>query len=72
MPSNGFRFCIPNIPSLAGRSASEQMTRLSLPYMVALTKGLQNALRIYPELASAVNAHEGKILLEAVREAHGL
>ncbi len=66
------RFCVPNIPSLAGHDASVQMTRLSLPYTLALAGGLESAFGKYPELKTAVNVHAGGVLLDAVREAHQL
>ncbi len=66
------RFCVPNIPSLAGPYASESMTKLCLPYTLALAQGLDKALQAYPELGSAINIQEGKVRLEAIREAHAL
>lgn len=66
------RFGVPNVPSLAGRYASERLTSLVVPYTKALTAGYEAALKIYPELKTALNAAEGKILLDCVRDAHGL
>jgi len=66
------RFCVPNIPSLAGPYASAQMTNFSLPYTRALAQGIEKACLLYPELTSAINTRDGMITLAAVREAHGL
>ena len=66
------RFCVPNIPSLAGRYASKRLTSLVLPYTQALTGGYDAALKQLPELKTSVNVHDGKVLLDCVREAHGL
>jgi len=66
------RFCVPNVPSLAGRYASESLTALVLPYTLALTQGYEAGVKAVPELASAVNVMGGKILLDSVRDAHAL
>lgn len=67
------RFCVPNIPSLAGRYASQTLTELILPYAASLAEsGLEGSLKAFPEMESAVNTQEGRILLDPVREAHGL
>ncbi|MBP9865256.1 MAG: hypothetical protein KBC91_02510 [Candidatus Omnitrophica bacterium] len=66
------RFCVPNIPSLAGRFASERLTSLVLPYTHALAEGYEQAVQCYPELTSSANVMDGRILLDCVRAAHGL
>ena len=66
------RFCVPNIPALAGRFATLALNELSVPYTLALAQDLEKALRQYAELAGAVNVLQGEILLAAIREVHRL
>ncbi len=67
---SNLRFAVPNIPSLAGRYASDALNDLTLPLTLAMAQDLAGALRELPELAGAVNLLGGEILLAAVREAH--
>jgi alanine dehydrogenase len=64
------RFCVTNIPSLCGRAASLELERVSLDYTIALSNGLDFALRRYPELKSGLNVLNGTVVLEAIRRAH--
>lgn len=66
------RFSVTNIPSFCGRGASLAMEQASLEYTDALTRGLQEAVNLYPELRSGINLLKGEIVHAAVREAHGL
>lgn len=62
------RFCVPNIPSLCGRGASEALSRVALPYTEKLAKDEKKAFRENPELAAAVNIEKGIIKIPAVTE----
>lgn len=65
-------FTVPNIPSLAGRQASEILSKESLQYTLALAKGLEEALRECPEFAQAVNVQDGKVRIPSIEKAHRL
>ncbi len=54
-------FTVPNIPSLAGQTASRILSEKSLPYSRALAQGLAQAFREYPELEQAVNIQGGRM-----------
>lgn len=64
------RFCVPNIPSLAGKIASEQISAISLPYTELLVKYGALAFEKNKALTEAVNISKGKILMESIRNAH--
>lgn len=64
------RFSVSNMPSLCGKGASLALEEVSLPYLKALTQGLERACVQYPELALGINVKEGLILNEAVRLSH--
>ena len=66
------RFSVTNVPSLCGRGASRTLEKVSLDYTLALTGGLDQALRKYPELRSGINILKGVLLHPAVCEAHRL
>lgn len=64
------RFAVANIPSLCGRFASEALSEQSYHYTLAMADHLEDAFRELPELAQAVNIHQGQIVLGVLREAH--
>jgi alanine dehydrogenase len=53
------RFCVPNMPSLCGRGASEALSNVTLPYTMALALDPKQAFQQYPELAGAINIEKG-------------
>ena len=61
-----WRFAVANVPSLAGRWASEAIEKATLPYLVRLAKEGKNALRNLPELGTALQVFEGKLVNEAI------
>ena len=64
------RFSVTNIPSLCGRGASVALEKVSIDYTLALTKGVDEAIKKYPELKSGINVSGGVITHPAIREAH--
>ncbi len=64
------RFSVTNVPSLCGRGASIALETVSLDYTLALTEGVDKALKQYPELESGINVLKGLVIHPAVREAH--
>lgn len=60
---------IPNLPSLAGRSATQALSSHILPYVARLAARLpREAWLEDPELLSAANVHQGKILHPRLRK----
>ena len=66
-----FRFGVTNVPSLCGRGASEAMERAVLPYTLRLAREGLTAFKALPELKKGVQIYQGKLVNEAVGEAHG-
>lgn len=63
--SGNLRFCVANIPSLAGRAAAEALAKASLPYVLQLVRGIDEGLK-NPVLAQAVNVRGGRVLLPEI------
>lgn len=58
--SNVIHFCVPNIPAMVGRSASQGLTNTLLPYLAEMArKGIGASLRGNQGLARGVCTHEG-------------
>jgi alanine dehydrogenase len=68
--SGNLRFSVTNIPSLCGKGASEAVTKVTLPYTLAMAKNFEKALQEFPELEKAINISGGRIVHPAVKEAH--
>lgn len=66
------RFGVPNIPSMAGRYASEVLTRASWPYVRAMAENYEQALTIFPEIQSGINIERESVLNQGIKDAHGL
>lgn len=61
------RFCVPNMPSLCGRGASEALSSVTLPYTQALALDPQRAFKEFPELARGVNIESGALKIPGIR-----
>lgn len=56
-------FCVPNLPSVAARSATLALTNTLLPYLSAIAdKGFAEALRVTPELAVGTYMYQGNLV----------
>ncbi|MFH1397019.1 MAG: putative PEP-binding protein, partial [Candidatus Omnitrophota bacterium] len=64
------RFCVPNIPDAVGKIASIELEKTNLEYTLALAMGLEEAVRIFPELTGGVNTFNGKIVHPEVAKAY--
>lgn len=64
------RFSVANIPSYCGQTASKAISEIAVPYLEVLSQGVETACEKFPELKQAINLKEGKILIDAIREAH--
>jgi len=61
------RFCVRDIPSLDSRKASISLAENIVPYVQSLaTRGLNGAIKDYPELSKAVSIQNNRILNGAV------
>lgn len=66
-------YCVTNMPGAYARTATQALTNATLPYAEKIANlGFAGAARQIPELASAVNAHDGAVCYKAVADAHGL
>lgn len=55
-------YCVPNISSLVARTASNAFTNAAFTYIDEIVEnGIDYAIANNPEIASAVNTHQGKI-----------
>lgn len=56
-------FCVPNLPSVAARSATLALTNAVLPYLLTVAeKGFTGALRVTPELAAGTYIYQGRLV----------
>ena len=66
-------FCVPNLPSVAARTATLALTNVLLPYLSAVAeRGLESALQQLPELRRGTYLHQGRCLREGLARALGL
>jgi alanine dehydrogenase len=65
--------CIPNLPSVAARSATQAFTNATLPYLQAVAEeGIEEALRTRPDLARGVYLHRGHCASEPLARTFGV
>jgi alanine dehydrogenase len=66
-------YAVANMPGAVGRTSTYALANATLPYAVALANlGLWGALAEHPEIASAVNIHDGEVTHPAVAQTFGL
>jgi alanine dehydrogenase len=66
-------YCVANMPGAVPVTSTKALTNVTLPYVEAIAhKGTRQAVLDDPALARGVNVIGGKIVYEAVAEAHGL
>ena len=60
-------YCVPNITSMVGRTATHAFSYASTPYLLAIADlGLDGALSAYPELAQGVYIRDGQVVHAAL------
>ncbi len=59
-------YAVGNIPGAVPRTATYALTNATLPYVAALTDGLEAAVESYPEIVPGINVARGAITNEAV------
>lgn len=66
-------YCVANIPSACGRTATLALTNATLPYVMRLADlGFNDALASDPGLLRGLSLHLGRVTNEGVSEAQGL
>ena len=66
-------FCVPNLPSVAARSATLALTSVQLPYISAVARdGIAKAAIEHPRLARGVYLHQGACVHPSLARVHGL
>jgi alanine dehydrogenase len=66
-------YCVANMPGAVPATSTYALANATIKYGLALAnKGWQKAIADDANLAKGLNAHEGKILYEAVAQAHNL
>jgi alanine dehydrogenase len=66
-------YCVANMPGAVPITSTKGLTNVTLPYAEAIAdKGVARAITDDPALAKGVNVVAGKIVYEAVADAHGL
>lgn len=66
-------FCVPNLPSVAARSATQALTNALLPFLLAVSgDGFEAALARSPELRRGTYLHLGHCAKESLARAFGL
>ncbi len=65
-------YAVGNIPGAVPNTATYALTNATLPYLVELAEGLEQAVARYPEIRPGVNVANGAVTNAAVAEAVGL
>ena len=66
-------YCVTNMPGGVPITSTKALTNATLPYVEAIADhGLEAAARRDPALGRGVNVVDGRVVYEAVAEAHGL
>ncbi|WP_019934866.1 alanine dehydrogenase [Oceanimonas smirnovii] len=66
-------YCVANMPGGVARTSTLALTNATLPFVQALAnKGWRKAMQADPHLARGLNIHNGKLVYQAVAEAHNL
>jgi len=66
-------YCVANMPGAVPITSTKALTNVTLPYVEAIAEqGVREAVVRDRALARGVNVVEGKVVYEAVAEAHGL
>ena len=65
--------CVPNLPSMAARSATLALTNVLLPYLQDVAaSGVERALQEHADLRRGVYLHRGRVVRESLARAFGL
>jgi alanine dehydrogenase len=65
-------YCVANMPGAVGYTSTYALCNVTLPYVLELTKGLEQAIQNNHGLELGVNIHRGEVTNPAVAETFGL
>jgi alanine dehydrogenase len=65
-------YCVGNIPGAVPHTATYALSNATLPYVLALSAGLDTAVKAHPELLGGINIARGRVTHSAVAESLGL
>jgi alanine dehydrogenase len=66
-----FLYCVANMPAAVGATATRALTNVTLPYVVRLAGGVDDAVASDPALARGINVRAGSVVHPAVAQALG-
>lgn len=65
--------CVPNLPSVAARTATKAFTNATLPYLSAIAElGIDEAVHTQPDLARGILVHRGQCASRRLAESFGV
>jgi alanine dehydrogenase len=66
-------YCVANMPAAYGRTATQALTNVTQRYIELLADhGLEEACVRQPALRGGINVRDGKVMIQAVADAHGM
>ncbi len=68
MVDDVLHYCVANMPGAVGRTSTFALCNVTLPYALQIANGAVTASSRSPELASAINIHDGRVTHRAVAE----
>ena len=63
-------YCVGNMPGAVPHTSTYALTNATLPYVMSLAEGFEQAVGADPALAKGVNTYKGAVVYEPVAEAH--
>lgn len=73
MEEDVLHYCVTNMPGAVGRTSTFALCNVTLPWVLQLAeRGIDDACKELPPLATAVNIRAGKVMYRAVAETFGL
>ncbi len=65
--------CVPNLPSVAARTATKAFTNATLPYLQTIAeRGIESAVKAHPDLARGILLYRGQCANEALARSFGV
>lgn len=65
-------YCVANMPGAVPQTSTAALTNATLPFLLALADGWQDALAADPHLAAGLSVHSGRIVHPAVAQHYGV
>ncbi len=65
--------CVPNLPSVAARTATKAFTNATLPYLQTIAEqGIESAVKAHPDLARGILLYRGQCASETLARSFGV